>query len=87
MIKLGSKVRDTLTGYAGVAVARTEYQYGCARVAIEAATLTEGKPVDPQWFDEQRVEVVEEEAPKVSRDSSATSGGPQKDPSISSSRL
>jgi valyl-tRNA synthetase len=79
-VKLGSKVKDSLTGFTGIATARTEWLYGCTRIAIEPQELHDGKPIETQWFDEQRVEVVLEDKPKVSKDSSATSGGPQKDP-------
>jgi hypothetical protein len=83
MIKLGSMVRDTLTGFKGMATARTEWLYGCARIGIEPTELKDGKPIDAQWFDEQRVEVIEEKKPVVSKDSSATSGGSHDAPSRS----
>lgn len=79
-VKLGSKVRDSLTGFEGIAVARTEWLYGCSRVGVESTVLKDGKPIGTEWFDEQRCELVEEMKPKVSPQSSATSGGPQKDP-------
>jgi hypothetical protein len=80
-IQLGSKVRDTLTGFEGIATARTEWLYGCSRIGIEPTKLNEdGKPFDTAWFDEQRVEVMVEQLPTVSKDSSATSGGPKMDP-------
>lgn len=66
MIKLGTRVRDSITGFSGVAMARTEYLNGCARVGVQAAQLHDGKPVDPQWFDEQQ----------LTEDSPATAGGP-----------
>ena len=81
MIKLGSRVKDTFTGFAGIATASTEWIYGCTRICIEPTELKDGKPIEAQWFDEQRVEVIEEEVPEVSKDSSAVSGGSQKDPS------
>jgi hypothetical protein len=37
-IKLGSKVRDTISGYEGVAVARTEYLFHSARMILVAST-------------------------------------------------
>jgi hypothetical protein len=78
-IKLGSKVRDSITGFTGIAVSRTEHLFGCVRVSIEPQECKDGKPVDICWFDEQRVELVEETKPVVSAASSATSGGPQND--------
>ena len=80
-IQLGSRVRDSITGADGIAVARTEYLYGCVRVGIEAESLDEkGKPRDLVWIDEQRIELLEERTPVASRLSSATAGGPQEDP-------
>ena len=85
-IKLGSKVRDTLTGFTGIATGRTKWLYGCSRITVEPQELRDGKPIEAQWFDEQRVELIEERKPTVSLDSSATTGGPQNDPVRSSRR-
>jgi len=79
-IKLGSKVRDNITGFEGIAIARTEWLHGCARVTIQPQGLHDGKPIESHTFDEQQVELVEAHAPVVSGASSATSGGPQRDP-------
>lgn len=77
MIALGSKVRDTLTGFTGIATGRAEFLYGCVKIQITPDKLVGGKPVDPELFDEQRVEVIQVRKPRVSKDSSARSGGPQ----------
>lgn len=79
-IKLGSKVRDSITGFTGIATSRTEYLHGCVHVGVTPTELKDGKPIDPQWFDEQRVELLEEKKPVVSKASSATSGGPNDHP-------
>lgn len=85
-IQLGSKVRDSISGLSGIATGRATFLYGCVRVLIEPQELKDGKPIDPVWFDEQRVEVVEEKAPVVSADSTpGIPGGPQKDPPASAS--
>lgn len=67
MVKIGSKARDLVTGIEGFATARTEWLYGCSRVRIEGpGTSQKDKPQD-NWFDEQRVQVVEENAiPSIS---------------------
>lgn len=82
-IKLGSKVRDNITGFEGIAVARTEHLHGCARITIEPTKLKDGKPIDAQWFDEQRVMLLKEMKPKVEPQNSARSGGPQRDANTS----
>ena len=54
-VKLGQRVRDTITGYEGVVVARTAYLNGCVRVGVQVTELKDGKPMDAEWFDEQQV--------------------------------
>lgn len=66
MVTLGSKVKDNITGFEGIATGRSEYLYGCVRVLVEPQELRDGKPIEAQWFDEQRLE----EKP------TAKSGGP-----------
>jgi len=61
MVKLGSKVRDMVTGFEGIAHARQSHMYGCERIEVEPTELTkDGGLKDTQVFDEQRVEVLEE---------------------------
>jgi hypothetical protein len=68
MIKLGQKVKDALTGFEGIALARTEYLYGCTSIGVLPTKLKEtGTPQDWVWVDEQRLD----------SDSKATAGGPQ----------
>jgi phosphohistidine swiveling domain-containing protein len=75
-VKLGSKCKDTLTGFAGIAVVRSEHLYGCVHVAIQPQELgRDGQTIAAEYFDEQRVEVLEELTPTISSASSATSGG------------
>ena len=57
MVELGSRAKDSITGFAGVVVSRTEYMYGCISVGVQPTGLTpEGKPEDIVYFDEQRLE-------------------------------
>jgi hypothetical protein len=79
--KLGSKVKDRITGFEGLAVARTTWASGNVTIGIEPTTLHEGKPIETHSFEQQRVELIEEKAPPVSKQNSAVSGGPQNDPS------
>lgn len=77
MIQLGSTVRCKITGFEGIAIGRTEWIYGCTRISVQARQMQDGKPIDPQTFDEQQMEVIEVNPPAISPDSSATSGGPR----------
>ena len=80
MIILGSRVKDSLTGFTGIATARAEFLYGCTRICIEPEEMKDGVPIESKYFDEQRVEVIQEMAPQVSKASTAVSGGPYSDP-------
>jgi len=59
-IKLGSKVRDKITGMEGVAICRTLWMNGCVRVGVQPITLKDGVPQDSRTFDEPDLEVVNE---------------------------
>ena len=69
MIKLGDEVKDKVTGFEGIAVARTEYLYGCLSIGVLSKKLNSetGKPIEWVWFDEQRLDLQ----------SKAPNGGPQ----------
>ncbi len=86
MVKLGNKVRDLITGFSGTAIARTEYLYGCVHICVAPPVGGDGKRVEPEWFDEQRVEVVEDVPPPLAKSYSATSGGPGEHPPAAGSR-
>jgi hypothetical protein len=94
-IPLGSTVRDLITGYRGVVIATTTTWLGSpARVGVEAEELgKDGKPLEGEWFDQNRVEILEgvdyslmpdrESAASVaatSEKSAAPPGGPRPDP-------
>jgi len=71
MIKLGSKVKDTISGFEGIVVGRAEYLYGCVQILVQPEGLKEdGQPVASRWMDEQR----------FTEDSTAKAGGPQNEP-------
>lgn len=76
MIKTGSKARDTVSGFEGLVVARTEWLHGCARITIQPQKLTaDGKPIEAHTFDELQCETVEE--PKIAP--KRNKGGPRPD--------
>lgn len=76
-VKMGSKVRDRISGFSGIATAIAVNMYGTQHVAIEPDKCHEGKPVKASWFHSTRIELVEEKVPPVSKSSSARSGGPE----------
>lgn len=77
-VKLGDEVRDKISGFEGVIVARTEYLWGCVQYAVASRRLKDsGEVLDWLWLDVDRVEIVQrEEATRVVR----LTGGPQPAP-------
>jgi len=67
MIELGEVVKDPITGFKGTVVARTEYLWGCISLGILSDVLKDGKPMEWQWFDENRLTL----------DTKQKNGGPQ----------
>lgn len=72
-INLGDYARDTITGYTGTVVARTEWINGCVRYIVQSNQLKDGVPLEPQHVDSQQLEVVKKENPIPSP---AKTGGP-----------
>lgn len=60
-VELGSLVRDKITGFEGIAMARAEYLTGCVHIGIQPCRLTnDGGLPDWQWLDESRLVVLQE---------------------------
>lgn len=72
-MKLGDKVKDTVTGFTGIVVTRAEHLNGCIRFGVQSDKLKDGIPSDAQWFDEPQLVLVKPAA--VKRGPSET-GGP-----------
>lgn len=78
-VHLGDVARDRISGFRGVVTARTEWLYGCIRVALAPTLLKEsGELREAEWFDENQVDVVERsyERPREDQVPSAGTGGP-----------
>ena len=59
MIEFGNKVRDRITGFEGIAEARTEWMNRCVRWMVRPQTVDkDGRPSESQQFDEGQLEVV-----------------------------
>lgn len=80
-ISLGDLVRDIITGYDGVVVAKTSWLTGCDRFGVQSRDLKDGKLIEPEWFDDTRLLVIESHwAQEIERKASVDPGGPQSDP-------
>ena len=76
-IELGDKVMDVITGYEGIAIARTEYLTGCDHIGIQSQAGKDSAsiPTDWQWFDVRRIKRVKQAAVKLQSEDDP--GGPQ----------
>jgi hypothetical protein len=73
-IQLGDRVKDTTTGFTGIAGAHALYRFGCAQFLVTPEKIKEdGSLLDSQWFDEQRIVLVD----KLAKAPAPPSGGPQ----------
>lgn len=62
-ITLGDSARDAVTDFRGVVTGVTQYLGGGVRYLIEGPRRTDGGVIEPQWFDEGRVELQAESTP------------------------
>jgi len=61
MIRLGQKVKDVVSGFTGIATARTEWLNACVRICVQPEIDTkDGKHPDACTFDEEQLKVLEE---------------------------
>lgn len=67
-IRLGDLVRDRVTGFTGIATARTEWLNKCVRWQLQPRELKDGKVQPPEVFDEEQCEVVEAEAVPIEKE-------------------
>ena len=73
----GDRVRDTLTGFTGIVVCRSDWFNGCLRYAVQGDKLNEGVPTENQHFDEAQLELRKAGAVKMPQ---VERGGPQPAP-------
>lgn len=57
-VELGQMVKDTITGYEGIVIARLEQLHSCTRIQVQHLGLSEGVPMQAQYFDEPRLEIT-----------------------------
>jgi hypothetical protein len=72
-IQFGTRVRDRITGFEGIATAHCDYISGCNQTLV-TPPVKDGKFEAGQWFDDQRIEVLNKGAVEVRLDNAATPG-------------
>jgi len=71
----GDEVKDSVTGYSGVILCRTQWLHNCNVYGLRSKKLKDGKPTDLQYFDEPQLKLVKEVKVKVEK---KKTGGPAK---------
>ena len=57
--ELGTKLRDRVSGFTGIACSRTIYLNNCDRYSLQPQVGDDGKLPETQWFDENVLELVD----------------------------
>lgn len=81
-IKLRDIVKDEVTGFIGMAVAKSIFLNGCVQFAVTPQTLKDGMPQKNQWFDVEQLSVVTPAA----KETPTPTGGPHEHPPARSVR-
>jgi hypothetical protein len=58
-IKLGNKVRDLVTGYEGIVIARVEYLNGCVQFGVKGQAVNNDTK-DSQFIDHEQLEKIDD---------------------------
>lgn len=76
-LDLGDEVKDTITGFTGIIIYRTQWIHNCNVYGVKSQELKDGKPRDTHQFDEPQLEVVVKDVVKQSRDTGGPTDSPQ----------
>ena len=77
MVNLGDEVKDTVSGFTGIAIAKHSYLEGCDRISIQPVIDKDGKLPDSVTFDEPSLKCIKSQ--KVKRSATRSNpGGPEK---------
>jgi len=72
--KLGSVVKDRVTGFSGIIVYRTQWLNNCNTYGVKPQELKDGVPMKTQHFDEPDLSLMEKEKFKAKRDTGGPAG-------------
>lgn len=77
VFKLGSTLKDKVTGFEGVTTGVAYYLTGCTQYVLSPKIDKDGKIPDGQWFDKERLELVKDTT--LVEVKMTPTGGPQRD--------
>lgn len=73
-VKLGDLARDTVSNFEGIIIGITEWLWGCVTIGLHSQELHEGKPIETQWFDKERLIKIKDKNQVISK----ITGGPDR---------
>lgn len=75
-IELGDKVKDKITDFEGIAIARIKFLNGCEQIQVQPKGLTkEGGQKESEFIDIQQLEKIKEEKPNPVKKTKPVGGG------------
>ncbi len=57
-IEIGDIAKDTVTGFEGTVISRTEWLNGCVRLQLKPQGIHEGKTIESEAFDIEQLVLV-----------------------------
>lgn len=79
-VPLGTRMRDKITGFEGIAVAKVVFLNGCVQYQLKPSKLDkDGKVYDGNTFDNQQLEVMDEGINKGKEKAEKPTGGDMPD--------
>jgi len=57
--RLGQKLKDIVTEFEGIAVARVEFINGCVQYALRPKVNDKGEMIEPEYIDVDRLQFVD----------------------------
>lgn len=61
-IKLGQRVRDTVTGFEGIATSKVIYLNGCVQYCVKPKVAADGKMPVGEYINEEQLVILEGDA-------------------------
>lgn len=87
-VPLGTKLRDRVTGFVGIATAKIEFLNGCVQFSLKPSNLDkDGKVYEAQQFDCQQLEYVDEGIAPKAEPKKPTGGNMPDSPRLNSSLM
>ncbi len=76
-IELGDKVKDSVSGFTGIATAKHDWLHGCTRFTVQPVVDKDKKLPEPQTFDEPQLVLISKRTIAFTPKTAPRTGGPR----------